>query len=199
MSYSLVLNSSNVVAGSNNNTYRYNFIQGSFNIPENSEISISSVVLPYSFFNITKAYSNNILHYFFPISAGSPNNFTDFIITIPDGFYTTTDINNFFQNYCIQNGLYLVNSAGQNVYYASISYNPTYYANQIIVFPVPTSLPAGYTLNTIGPSFPFPTSILTPLVNISSVFGIYLGFTPNFYPFTATSSQQSFNSNITPL
>ena len=97
MSYSLVLNSSNVVAGSNNNTYRYNFIQGSFNIPENSEISISSVILPYSFFNKTKAYNNNILHYFFPLSAGFPNNFTDFTITIPDGFYTTTDINNFFK------------------------------------------------------------------------------------------------------
>ena len=38
MSFSLVLNSSNVVAGSNNNTYKYNFIQGSFNLPENSEI-----------------------------------------------------------------------------------------------------------------------------------------------------------------
>ena len=186
MSYSLVLNSSNVVAGSNNNTYRYNFIQGSFNIPENSEISVSSVVLPYSFFNITKAYSNNILHYFFPISAGSANNFTDFTITIPDGFYTTTDINNFFQNYCIQNGLYLVNSAGQNVYYASISYNPTYYANQIIVFPVPTSLPAGYTLNTIGPSYFYPNSFILYSCWLWYIFRIYSNFL-SFYGYFFTT------------
>ena len=164
-----------------------------FNIPENSEISISSVVLPYSFYNITKNYNNNVLIYYFPHLAGN----IIYTITLPDGFYSTTDLNNYFQNFCISNGLYLVNAAGQNVYYASIQYNPTYYANQIIVFPVPTSLPVGYTqpANWAG----YPTAIITPLFNIPSGMGIYLGFTPNFYPFTATSAQQSFNSNITPL
>ena len=65
MSFSLVLNSSNVVAGSNNNTYRYNFIQGSSNLKDDSEISVSPVIIPYSFYNISAAYNNNsfILNY----------------------------------------------------------------------------------------------------------------------------------------
>ena len=93
MSFSLVLNSTNVVAGSNNNTYRYNFMQGSFNIPENSEISISSVVVPYSFYNISAMYGNNsfVLNYaqlgIYSVSA----------ITLPDGFYTIDALNSYIQ------------------------------------------------------------------------------------------------------
>ena len=82
MSFSLVLNSSNVVAGSNNNTYRYNFIQGSFNVPENSELSISSVVVPYSFYNISAVYGNNSFSLSYPVNAG----YTTITITLPDGF-----------------------------------------------------------------------------------------------------------------
>ena len=42
MSYTFVLNSSNVV-GANINTYQYNFIKGSFTIPEGAEIMVSSI------------------------------------------------------------------------------------------------------------------------------------------------------------
>ena len=52
MSYNLVINSSNVV-NSLNNQYRYDFINGSFEIPENAEIMISSLQIPYSWYNIS--------------------------------------------------------------------------------------------------------------------------------------------------
>ena len=45
----------------------------------------------------------------------------------------------------ITNGSYLKDSGGNNVYYLSVQYNTTYYANQTIAYAVPTSLPAGYT------------------------------------------------------
>ena len=57
MSYNLVINSSNVV-NSLNNQYRYDFINGSFEIPENSEIMISSLQIPYSWYNISTRYNN---------------------------------------------------------------------------------------------------------------------------------------------
>ena len=57
MSFSLIVNSTNNV-GTNNNTYLYNFIQGNFTIPENSEIMVSACQIPYSFYNITSSYNN---------------------------------------------------------------------------------------------------------------------------------------------
>ena len=55
MSYTLVLNSSNVVSGTSNNTYQYKFILGSLKL-KNYEMAISSFVLPYSWFNVTSLY-----------------------------------------------------------------------------------------------------------------------------------------------
>ena len=82
MSYTLVLNSSNVV-GNNNNTYQYNFIKGSFTIQEGAEIMVSSIQVPYSWFNITATYNNNSFTLFFPTASTT---YTSFTITIPDGF-----------------------------------------------------------------------------------------------------------------
>ena len=62
MSYNINLNSSNAV-GINNNTYQYNFIQGSFDVPEGSEIQLASATVPYSMQNITSALGNNSFAY----------------------------------------------------------------------------------------------------------------------------------------
>jgi hypothetical protein len=113
MSFTLVLNSQNVI-GSGNNTYKYDFIKGNFTIPEDSEVMVANVQLPYSFYNITSAYSNNQFKLYFPTASSTNNTYT---ITIPDGFYTTTSLNFFLQQFCITNGLYLVNLSiqGQNM------------------------------------------------------------------------------------
>ena len=58
MPYNLILNSNNVV-GSNNTTFRYNFIQGALHIPEDSKICVSQIVIPYSFFNLNLGLYNN--------------------------------------------------------------------------------------------------------------------------------------------
>ena len=91
MSNSLVVNSSNVI-GVNNNTYQYKFIQGSFQAKD-CEMSIGSATIPYSWYNISSLKNNNKMTINFPYLA------TTFImnITFPDGFYSTTDINNYIQ------------------------------------------------------------------------------------------------------
>ena len=69
MSFNLTLNSSNVVNGTTNNTYQYNFRNGSFNVPEGSEMCVSQISVPYSWVNISSALGNNVLGYSIP--AGS--------------------------------------------------------------------------------------------------------------------------------
>ena len=66
MSYNLLLNSSNVI-GTNNNQYKYNFINGGLTVPEGAVMSISQVTLPYSWYNISSALGNNTFSYSVPV------------------------------------------------------------------------------------------------------------------------------------
>jgi hypothetical protein len=82
MPYNLVLNGSNVI-GSNNSTFKYKFLNGCFNINEDSEMCVSQIVIPYSWFNINRSfYSNNILQYNFPNGLS----FDTYTVSFPDGF-----------------------------------------------------------------------------------------------------------------
>jgi hypothetical protein len=89
MTYNLVLNSTNVI-GSNNSISKYNFINGAFNINEDSEMCISQIVIPYSWFNINKGYyTNATLQYKFP-NGESDNTYT---VTFPNGYFSVNDLN----------------------------------------------------------------------------------------------------------
>jgi hypothetical protein len=113
-------------------------------------------------------------------------------LTLPDGFYTTTSLNSYIQQFCVSNGFYLIeNSTQNNLYYINVLFNDTYYANQIILKPVPTALPGGFTApaNWAG----YPVATLTPYVEILSTnhFGKFLGFTPGNYGILSTASSNS--------
>jgi len=97
MSYNLIINSSNV-SNTLNNSYVYNFIKGSFEIPENAEIMLTSFQIPYSWYNITSRYNNSFKIYF-PIGT---NIYASYTVTLPDGFYTTTSLNAYIQQFCIK-------------------------------------------------------------------------------------------------
>jgi hypothetical protein len=201
MSYNLVINGSNVV-NALKNTYRYDFINGTFEIAEGSEIMITSLQIPYSWFNITTRNNNNIFRFYWPTASATYNTFT---ITLPDGFYTTTSLNAYIQQFCVANGFYLIENSTQNyVYYINVLFNPTYYANQIILKTVPTVIPAGFTApaNWAG----YPTVSRTPYVEILSTnhFGKFLGFTAGNYGILSTAGgpptvAYSVNSNQTPV
>lgn len=192
--FSLIVNSSNVTNLNNgNNTYQYNFIGGSMTIPDNSEISISSATIPYSWRNITAAYNNNSYRFYWPLTSGT---YTTYTITMPDGFYSASDINTYFQNFCITNGLYLINGAGQYVYFFSFNLNLNYYGIQLIATLVPTSLPATYTQpsNWAG----YPTTTMAPGIGITNNFSSIIGFNIGNYPATFISAASaSYLSNTT--
>jgi hypothetical protein len=56
--FNLTINSTNV-ANSLNNMYQYQFKNGTFEVPANAEMMITSFQIPYSWYNITTRYNNN--------------------------------------------------------------------------------------------------------------------------------------------
>ena len=194
MSFTLVLNSSNVVNKNTNNTFQYNFIGGNFVIEDDMEIMLSSAQIPYSIFNITSAYNNNKLVFAFPTGA-TTNSYTTYTITFPDGFYQVSDIRYYVQQFCITNGLYLIDANGNNVYYVDFQSNPTYYANQILLYTVPRSLPTNYTAPSNWIGYSTFTSERTPYIQFLStnLFNVYLGFNTGIYPLGADSTGRTTN------
>ena len=265
----LVINSSNNVDPTNKSTYRYQFVNGSFTVPEDSDICISNVVLPYSWFNINQQiYNNSTFSYTFPMASNFTGSITtttltvtalangsiiagqvltgvgitvgtsivaqltgpvggigtysvsaaqvvgsisingfiqqSYTVTLPNGFYEVSDINNYLQNVMISRGQYLVNGGG-NIYYISLTVNPTYYSNQLLATVLPLSLPSGYTnpINPItgSPQFGYPLTAITPQLRVlssSPAFGSIIGYTPGLYPPTPAAVSYSTIGNITP-
>jgi len=190
MAYNLVLNTNNSIT---NNTYQYQFINGSLQILDEAEICISNLQIPYSWFNVSKAYNNQTFQIKFPTSSSSGQTYT---ITLNEGFFTVTDINAYIQQFCITNGLYLINSLGQYVYYLVLLYNVNTYGVQLITTLVPRTLPSGYTTpsNWVG----FNTTSYCPqlIIPSTSTFGKLIGYTAGTYPTTITASASTLNNTI---
>jgi hypothetical protein len=204
MSFTLVLNSSNVQNTSTNTTFKYNFIQGGFQVKD-MEMCVSSITLPYSFYNVSSYYANRTFSLIFPTAATT----TTISVTLPEGFYTVTDINSYIQQICINYGAYLIDSTGNYVYYQQLVYNTTYYSVQLLLFSVPTTLPTGYSYATAGSSgsvytsaIKLPTTAYTPQFvlastgSIATIIGFKSGTT---YPSALTTTQQTLLSTLTPV
>ena len=192
MSNCLVLNSSNVI-GRDNNIYKYNFINGMFTIPEGSEIALSSITMPYSWFNITTVYNNNTFQIIWYGTTA-----TTYTVVLPNGFYLISDINNYLESFMILNSLYLiVSSTGNYIFYVQLFTSSTYYSNQILSFAVPTTLPSGYTTPIGWPGFPVVAS--TPLMTVlNNNLTKLLGFSAGSYPPVTQSTNYSILSNLLP-
>jgi hypothetical protein len=80
----------------------------------------------------------------------------------------------------IQNGHYLVNGSGENVYYAEFIVNPSRYAVQVNTYLFPTALPVGFTNPA---AVPFPPQSFNPIItfppNINQIFGYVANFATN--------------------
>ncbi len=168
----LILNQSNLVADGQNNKFVYKF-PNSVQFKENY-IAFASCSIYYSWFNITSDYTNNTFSYNWINGAGVATTYT---ITVPDGLYEITTLNQLLQFTMIQNGHYLVNSASENVYYAEFVVNPARYAVQINTYLFPTALPVGWT-NPAAVAFP-PQSF-NPIITIPAKFNVILGYTAGF-------------------
>lgn len=171
----LILNSTNLINDGYNNKLVYKFPNSTkFS---NSYIALAQAQLYYSWYNISSDYQNNIIQYIWVNNLGVQ---TTYIITIPDGLYEITTLNQLLQFEFIKNGHYLVNASGENVYYAEFIVNPSRYAVQINTYLVPTSLPTGFTnpASLVFPNTTFNPSVILP-ANINKILGFVVNFTSN--------------------
>lgn len=193
----LIINGENLVSGPYNDTYKYNFPIGSVEF-KNDQVAVSAIYMYYSWFNITSAttgsmYNNNVFQYVWYDNAGS----STYTVTLPDGYYEVSDINAYLQSQMVANGHYLLDSNGDYVYYLELVTNTTYYAVQFNSYPIPTSLPSGYTNPA---SITFPATATTPQIIISSTnnFKDVLGFDAGTYPSPTQTTNYSKLSDYTP-
>lgn len=179
MSFPVILNSQNVVSA---NTLRVD-LPTSIDL-SSFECSVGALNIYYSWYNINAfPLKNNSFTLQIPRDGGTDT----LTITIPDGAYNISDLNNYLQYRLIAGNYYLVNTATQeNLYYAAFELSPTSYQVQLITYPMPTSLPAGYT----SPGMTFPAS-----ANQHYQFGILgtndfrniIGFNVGTYPPSPTN------------
>jgi hypothetical protein len=169
----IVLNSSNILPDGQNNKLVYGF-PGSV-VFKDTYVALSQINMYYSWYNISTSLLNNVLQYTWVVGATT----STITITIPNGLYEVSTLNELLQFTMISNGHYLINSTGQNVYYAEMLLNPSRYAVQINTFLFPISLPAGFTTPGNFPGFPtqsFNPQIITPFA-INQILGFPVGFT----------------------
>lgn len=176
----IVLNQNNIVDNGENNTLIYKF-PNSIQLTD-KEIAVSQITMYYSWFNISQKYSNNQITYTW-VNGAITDTFT---INIPDGLYEIADINKYIQFTLIENGHYLINSAGSYVYYFELVVNPNRYAIQLNTYQVPTSLPAGYTQpSNFGG---YPTLNFNPQVSFPANFNSIVGYPSTFISNANTDS-----------
>jgi hypothetical protein len=190
----IVLNSTNIVSGSNNSSLTYKFPNSvTF---DDHQIAVQSVSLYYSWQNINSTILKNNTFSYTWVVAGTT---TTYNVTIPSGLYEISDVNNFLQFTFIQNGHYLINTISQNVYYAEFLVNPNTYSINIVTYPVPTSLPTGWTQPVANPQTGalawggYPTTYFNPLITIPASFNLIMGYAAGF----VTSQNTGLNTILT--
>ena len=163
---------------------------------------ISSITLPYSFFNVSSYYNNKTFSLIFPTGATT----ITYNFTLPDGFYTITDINSYIQQQCISNGTYLIDSSGNNIYFVKMVYNTTYYAVQFLYYLVPTLAgigtyvrPSSGLYSTSGTGLP--TTTKTPQLVLASTGSIrtIMGFESGTFPSSPATASSDVLSTLTPI
>ncbi len=188
----LILNSGNVLVGSNNSKFVYQFPGGGIEVKQGDTIGLQFIQIPYSWFNITARYLNN--------SFGYRLQGVTYNIPITDGFYTAEDLDNLLQGAMYNNGHYLLNSANNIVYYGEISTNTNLYGIQFNAYVINQTLPAGYTnpsgvfYNTVT----FTGNTCLQLVVYNNKFSDLIGYDAGNYPAAPQATVYSAISNKTP-
>jgi hypothetical protein len=202
----LILNSANIVDGTNNSILQYEFAGGNINLKKGQKVALANLQMYYSTFNITAANNNNSFSYVWV-------NGTTYPVNIPNGFYDIDALNNFLHFTMVQNGHYMVTATGDNVYFITMGINPTLYAVEVNCFGISVALATanGWVLPS-APTWVIPTNFIVPeLVVGTNNFGLVIGFAAGTYPNAviagvppaqtqtpAYTTDQQFTSTIVP-
>lgn len=173
----LILNSSNIVEGTNNSVLEYDFAGGNINLKKGQKVALANLQMFYSTFNITALNNNNSFSYIWV--DGTVN-----AVNIPDGFYDIPALNNFLHFTMIQNDHYLVSSAGDFVFFITLDVNAVRYACQVNCFgmSVASTTASGYVL-PVGATWVIPTNFIVPELRVPATnFRNIIGFVAGDYP-----------------
>ena len=217
----IILNSTHLIDDGFQNKYKFKFSPNMV-VKKGDTISVSSINLYYSWFNITDSsvggkYNNNVFYYIWPYTITGGVNTSETKVEITPGYYNASTLNTFLQKIMVDKGHYLVDSTGQFLYYLQITENATYYAIEFQNFTVPNTIGTNVLPNASNgsPSWAFPGSGITSIcpqfvVPSTNNFGTLVGFSAgtypftvaniatNYYPSTASTSNTSTISDITP-
>ncbi len=176
----LILNSSNIVEGTNNSVLSYEFAGGNINLRKGQKVALASLQMYYSTFNITQANRNNSFSYVW--IDGTTN-----VVLIPDGFYEIPALNNYLHFVMVQNKHYLETSTGDYVYLMTLGINPVRYSVELNCFGISVALATTNTWTLpVGATWVLPTNFIVPELVVppsaTSNFGLVIGFSQGNYP-----------------
>lgn len=174
----LILNSTNIVQGTNNSILSYEFAGGNINLKKGQKVALANLQMYYSTFNITAANRNNSFSYVW-VDGITYN------VLVPDGFYDIAALNNFLHFTMVQNTHYLISGAN-NVYLMELNINPTLYAVELNCYTISVALAAAnvWTLPA-GATWVLPVNLIVPELVVPpapSNFGLVIGFAAGTYP-----------------
>ena len=156
------------------------------------EVSLDSISLPYSWPNISLATygpGSNAFAYIF--------NGTSYPVTLPDGYYSVSDINSFLQAVMLANGHFLVLTDAAGItspqFFLSLLPNATYATTTLSATPIPSTLPP----NTTNPNNLTLSGLSPQIVLQSGTLSQILGFVAGTYPATPSATPFQLNGSST--
>ena len=122
-----------------------------------SEVALASLFCYYSWPNISAAFNNNAFSYTIPDTFLGTTWGTTYPVettvgggVLTDGVYTIADLNRALQFTLENNGHYVIDSNGNNVYPLSFAVNPSAYCVTVTVTPISNPLASGWTYPSTG-------------------------------------------------
>ena len=161
-----------------------NYISGSHH-----RVSLKSLVVYYSWFNVTAAKQNNVFSYIW-------SNGTTYQVVLDDGTWSYTDFQAYLHQVMKMNNHYLIDPTGKDQFFISIAANSVFYRISLSITPVPASLPANWTAPAgfVFPAVATTPSLIVPATEIQS----YLGFNAGTYPSVPQSGLYQVNGTSAP-
>lgn len=186
--YPLIVNKSHHVGGS-----RYVYKFGRSVDFSDIDIALGSCSVYYSWRNITTALNNNTFQIIHPKTGGTDT----LTITLPNGGYEITDINNYLRWFLIQNGYYLQNKTTlEQKVFCELRVNASTYAVEFVGYP--TTAPT--TDWIAGSAYSYDGTGNTPQLIIgSNKFGTLIGYAAGTFPSVATNVLNTTTSTLTPV
>jgi hypothetical protein len=188
----ITLNETTVINDGFNSSYTYTFPNGGYRFKDNM-MALSSLTNYNSTVNISAQLNNNKLYYGWPV--GPPSNGVAAVsATIPDGHYTISQLNAFFQSVMYANKHYFLTLTGNITYIMVFSFNNSQERVYLNTYNIGNFSSPQYTIPA-GANWTYNSS--SPLVQlIAGTPYELIGFPTGTYP-TALASPDSIFSGTT--